>query len=125
MSEKQNNEIKKPEELDIDLENNQRALNRDIEKFKPVGSYYADEDQQNPIHEIKKEGFDYERKYRKGENEEAIHELKAAHKDEDIDQSSGTKLNPKLEQITEPDPDEKKQMHRLSSFNKKNKNQPL
>lgn len=105
-----NKDLKKPNELDLELENNQRALNRDISKIKPVNSYYNEKEE---ITDIKPdEGFDYKEKY--------------IPSDESCeDDASGTKLNPSLEKMTMPDPDDKKTINHLSKMNKRNRNQPL
>ena len=138
------NEIKKPNELDIDFENNQRALNRDMGKFKPVDGYYSESNEASNIksnessntkevNEADNEnGFDYKKKYINGEMNETgekegdSNKEEAVNKKEDKDENrSGTKLNPELEQITEPDPDDKKRARHLYSVNKRNRNQPL
>jgi len=126
MSEKINNELKKPNELDIDLENNNRALNRDIGKIKPVDGFYVDENITSIENETKEDGFDYEKKYSTGKKIDSSQESEISGKNEDNEQNtSGTKLNPRLEQITEPDPNDKKRANDFYTINKRNRNQPL
>jgi len=127
MSEKISNGIKKSIESEMDLEKNERTLNRDSEKSKPVDGKNINN--KKNANDEKENGFNYEKKYTiedKIDLNNSIEESENSNKIQDDNQNtSGTKLNPRLEQITEPDPDDKKKVNYLTSMNKRNRNQPL
>ncbi|MEO7358559.1 MAG: hypothetical protein ABIY50_13675 [Ignavibacteria bacterium] len=124
------NNIKRPEEVDLDLERNGRLLNRDMEKVSQLSLNNLKDSEDVKVEEncsTEKNGtnlnatFDYEKKY--GVEDEGNNLRKTSGNElNTLPNDSDSKLNPKTEQLTMPCPDPKKN---YDLHNKKNRNQPL